>query len=169
MIEQASEAIVFYFLSSLPLPPSTSVVVGSETFSRIWIRVIPDQDLYLSGSGSEQLRTLNGFLSKTTVIKFDNFSTKMLMLKYKFLFDTKKSLKSLYLIIICNLLHTLTRREYKGKIHVKNISKNSGRIRNQLKNPDPDMDPKKSFRIHNTVIHHGSVCLLPVIFLFSLL
>jgi hypothetical protein len=43
----------------------------------------------------------------------------------------------MYLVTICNLRH-LTRREYKGKIYIKNIRKNSCRI------------PKKSFRIQNT-------------------
>jgi hypothetical protein len=43
--------------------------------------------------------------------------------------------------------NTLTRREYKGKIYVENIRKNSCRIlnririRNQLKSRDPDTDP----------------------------
>ncbi len=36
--------------------------------------------------------------------------------------------------------NTLTRREYKGKIYVKNIRKKSCSIRNQL----PDTDPKKN-------------------------
>jgi hypothetical protein len=49
--------------------------------------------------------------------------------------------------------NTLTRPEYKGKVYVKIIRRNSCRIRirNQLKsNPRYRTDPKKSFRIHNT-------------------
>ncbi len=41
-------------------------------------------------------------------------------------------LKSLYRVIICNLTH-LQDRKTKGKIYVKNIRKNSCRIRNQVK------------------------------------
>jgi hypothetical protein len=53
----------------------------------------------------------------------------MLNSKLKVIFIN--SLKSFYLVIICNL--PLTRRKYKGKTYVKNIRKKSCRIRNQLK------------------------------------
>jgi hypothetical protein len=49
----------------------------------------------------------------------------MLNKKIKLPFDKKNSIKSFYLVIAT--LH-LTRREYKGKIYVKNIRKNSCRI-----------------------------------------
>ncbi len=46
--------------------------------------------------------------------------------------------------------NTLTRREYKGKVYVKNIGKNKCRIRNQLKSKIRIQTRKKSFQIHNT-------------------
>jgi hypothetical protein len=48
--------------------------------------------------------------------------------------------------------NTLTRQEHKGKIYVKNIRKNSCRIRNQLKSTIRILIRKISFRIHNTAV-----------------
>ncbi len=60
----------------------------------------------------------------------------------------KISLKSFYLVIICNLSHF--KREDKVKIYVKNII---GKI---YVGPKPTEkshpDPKKTFRIHSTAI-----------------
>ncbi len=78
--------------------------VGSKTFSRIRIRL----RIQKNNSGSSQLRIRNEFSVKKLIWKTDKiwqFSTKMLNLKYKFLFIKKNSLKSLYLVIICNLTH----------------------------------------------------------------
>ena len=47
--------------------------------------------------------------------------------------------------------YTLTRREYKDKIYVKNITKKSCRIRNQLKSMIRIR--KKSFQIHDTEVN----------------
>ncbi len=44
----------------------------------------------------------------------------------------------------------ITRREYEGKIFVKNIRTHSCSIRKPSEQSDPDPDSKKSFRIHNT-------------------
>ncbi len=53
--------------------------------------------------------------------------------------------------------NTLTRREYKGKIHVENIRKNSCRIRNQLKSRIWIRIRKKSFRIHITAVRRAPI------------
>ncbi len=75
----------------------------------------------LAGSGSKM--NLKQNYSEKLIIS-DNFSTKML---------NKKKLFPKQIISRHNMKpNTLTRREYKGKIYVKNIRR------------------KKSFRIHNT-------------------
>ncbi len=77
----------------------------------------------------------------------------MLNLKHKFLFIEKKIHKKL--ISRHNTkTNTLTRQEYKGKIYVKNIRKNSCKIRNQLKSRIR-IQQKKTFRIQNTACQIG--------------
>ncbi len=77
------------------------------------------------------------------LIKFNNFSTKCSIKKYKFLFLKKKKIpqKTLYLVVKCNLINTL-RRGYRTEVKfmLKNTRKNSCRILNQWQS---DPDPKK--------------------------
>jgi hypothetical protein len=60
--------------------------------------------------------------------------------------------------------NTLVKREYKGKIYVKNIRQNSCRIRNQLKVGSGSQT--KSFRIHNTANCSYDVSSLTKTFVF---
>ncbi len=57
------------------------------------------------------------------LIKFDNFPTKMLKLKIKIPFFMKKKLPQKFISRHTMQPSTLTRREYKGKIYVKNSKK----------------------------------------------
>jgi hypothetical protein len=73
------------------------------------------------------------------------------MIVYKFLFYQQKKFRN-KLISHHNMQpNTLTRREYKDKIYVKNITKKSCRIRNQLKSMIRIR--KKSFQIHDTEVN----------------
>ncbi len=91
--------------------------VGSETFSRI----------RKNHSGSEQLQLWNDFevklLGKTG--KIWQFLNRDAQLKNIFLFVKK--------IFPLKASSTFTRQEYKGKIFVKNITKNLYRIQKKLK------------------------------------
>ncbi len=111
------------------------------------------------GSGSvgirkKLFRIRNKFEAK--LINLTNSHQKCPIYYYEFLFIKKNSLENLYPVIIYLQSNTLKRREYKSKIYVNKIRKNSCRIRfriwirNQLKSRIRILIRKKSLRMHNT-------------------
>jgi hypothetical protein len=79
----------------------------------------------LCGSGSGKNHSDPGIPNESEekplkLINFDNFSPKLLNLKIEFLSIKKISIKSLYLVIICNLTHLL---DGNTNVSVKNIRK----------------------------------------------
>ncbi len=104
-------------------------------FSRIWFRIRIRENhsrirIWKNHSGSGQLRIRNEseVILLYKPIKILQFLNIKLNLKIKIpLYQNKKFIISLYLIM------TFIRREYKGKIYVQNIRKNSCRIRKRIR------------------------------------